>query len=440
MPKPPTYAPGAPVIGATMTFLAKPLDYFVDGYRAHGSVYRTMFAGTTSTVLAGVDANKAVLDNPTKWSVGEPLRVFREQFSDRYLTQLDGEAHKEKRRRMTPGFRMRALVGEAETMVEGATEVLHHAAQEPTADLRELCARLVASTQTRAMLGIDFPQAIHDEVIKLEHQLLMGGALGPLRHLFYANPAYRRRKARLRAKLDAIATERAMGCPVDHGSGATDDDEDAGVVTRMIVCDESISPRERAEDLLMMLLAGSETTTNVLLWTLLLLQSQPEWCAQLDTELAGWSAASFGKPEDWPRLQATVVETERFRPPIPLLSKRAEEDVDVCGTTIPEGTVVLTAISVPHFLDEVYPDAQTYNPARFASGELPPPAKLTTFGGGPHLCLGMNLARLQEMLLVSLIRTQWDIAIDGPVDLTPKFRSVVTPAARSIPARVTARP
>lgn len=435
MGNPPKYAPGMPVVGPTLKFLATPLDYFVAGYREAGPVFRTVFGGMPTTVLAGVDANKAVLDNPTAWSVGKPLRVFREQFSDRYLTQLDGDAHKEKRRRMTPGFRMRGLVGEAESMATGAQEVLHAASKQDTTDLRALCARLIAVTQTRAMLGVDFPHEIHDEVVKLEHHLLMGGAFGPLRHVWYAHPGYRKRKARLRSYLDEIATQRAMGCPVDHTAG---DDEDAGMVTRMVVCDESISPAERAEDLLMLLLAGSETTTNVLLWMLLLVAGKEGWLERLDAEVVSWTPSTFGKPEDWPLLQATVIETERLRPPIPLLMKQATVDIDVAGHTLPAGTVALQALTVPHFLDEVYPDAHTYNPARFASGELPTPAELTTFGGGPHLCLGMNLARLQEMLLLAMIRQGWSITPTTPIDLTPKFRSVVTPASKDIRARVAA--
>ena len=90
-------------------------------------------------------------------------------------------------------------------------------------------------------------------------------------------------------------------------------------------------------------------------------------------------------------------------------------------------------------LDEVYPDAASYIPARFASGELPSPDRLATFGGGPHLCLGMNLARVQAMLVLAVVQTEFEITPAGPVDMTPRFRSVVTPTSKTIPVRVATR-
>ena len=114
--RPPLYAPGLPGLGPARAFFRDPLGFHVDAYRRCGAIYRIRLFGRTTLVLAGIEANRFVWENDSLWDFGASGAIFRENFGPTYLTQLDGEAHAKKRRRMQSGFRPQALLALAPAM------------------------------------------------------------------------------------------------------------------------------------------------------------------------------------------------------------------------------------------------------------------------------------------------------------------------------------
>jgi len=169
--------------------------------------------------------------------------------------------------------------------------------------------------------------------------------------------------------------------------------------------------------LLLILPAGVETTYRASGNLLLALLTQP---ALLD-----------GLRADRGLLHAAFEEALRWEPPITTVVRRAVRECELGGVTIPAGTNVSVSVAAANRDPTRYPDPDRFDPTRKHIAHL-------TFGGGPHLCLGMHLARMEatvaiEALLDRLPDLRLDPSVAPPHVVGMAFRS---PAA--LPVEFTA--
>ena len=91
-----------------------------------------------------------------------------------------------------------------------------------------------------------------------------------------------------------------------------------------------------------------------------------------------------------------IEEGLRWEPPILFLIRNAIRDTEVCGTTIPKGAIVNVCIGAAN-RDEAWYD----DPDRF--DVLRRPRQHVTFGWGPHMCIGMHLARMETTVALNAV-------------------------------------
>jgi len=145
-----------------------------------------------------------------------------------------------------------------------------------------------------------------------------------------------------------------------------------------------------------LLVGGHDTTASQIGCTLLTLLSQPNAMAELRS-----------KPS---LLAALVSETIRFEPSIAGAPRTVFEPIEVCGALRPAGAVVMCSFLTANRDPDVWQDADSFVPQRFANPSAP---RLLSFGGGPHYCLGAALAR---MTLEEVVRGVTDLAPTLSVD------------------------
>jgi cytochrome P450 len=91
-----------------------------------------------------------------------------------------------------------------------------------------------------------------------------------------------------------------------------------------------------------------------------------------------------------------VEEGIRWEPPLLMISRTATRDTEVCGVAIPAGATVITSLGAAN-----HDEARWDDPERFDIHR--PRRPHIGFAHGPHLCLGLHLARMETVVAVNLL-------------------------------------
>ena len=146
-------------------------------------------------------------------------------------------------------------------------------------------------------------------------------------------------------------------------------------LSNALVDGEPLTEREQGTFFLLLRIAGNETTRHALAQGLLVLAQHPDALPQLRAD---------------PSLIDTATE-EVLRWTCPQLHFRRTATVDTVlgGVRIAAGEKVVTWYAAANFDPAVFPDPHVFDIARS------PNRHVTFGGGGPHLCLGQWMARLE---------------------------------------------
>ncbi|MCD4526005.1 cytochrome P450 [Nocardioides sp. cx-173] len=185
---------------------------------------------------------------------------------------------------------------------------------------------------------------------------------------------------------------------------------------------DRLSDDEIIAFLFLMVVAGNETTTKLLGHALFHLARHPD---QLDRVFADPDSELVG---------AWIEETLRFDTSSQLLARHLLQDVALHDKVAPEGAKLVLAIGSANRDERVFRRPDDYDLDR-PQEEL---ARLVSFGGGRHFCLGANLARLEaQVALRSLVRRvrRVEVAHDDCV----RVHSVSVRGFASVPVRMEVR-
>jgi cytochrome P450 len=174
------------------------------------------------------------------------------------------------------------------------------------------------------------------------------------------------------------------------------------------------------------LLAGHETTANAMAWTLELFGRHPEIEARVRAELASvldGRAPSHDDVPNLPLLRACVAEAMRLYPPAWLIGRRAIEDVELHGYTIPKRHIVFASPFVTHRNPKYYSDPERFDPDRWLRAHPTERFAYFPFGGGNRLCIGESFAWFEStMVLATLLQgARFEPLDDAPIPLAPSI-------------------
>jgi cytochrome P450 len=174
--------------------------------------------------------------------------------------------------------------------------------------------------------------------------------------------------------------------------------------------------------LFLMVVAGNETTTKLLGHALFHLTRHPDQLAEV-----------FGGPDE-ELVVSWIEETLRFDTSSQLLARYLLRDVELHGRVAPRGSKLLLCLGSANRDERVFSRPDEYDIHRDPD-EL---AKLLSFGGGRHFCLGANLARLEaRVALTTLVQRVRSVEVDH--DRCVRVHSLNVRGFASVPARVEVR-
>ena len=349
----------------------------------------------------------------------------------RSLLLLEGEEHLARRRLMLPPFhgeRMRsyeATVGEIVTAEIDSWE-----------------------------LGRQFPIHARMQAVTLEVILraVFGVAAGPrldvlralLRDLLAATGSTRVQLRTLFARrtgIDPLAEIRARVTQVDAALFAEiaehrlrPDLEERDDILSMLMAAEfedgsRMDDGELRDQLMTLLLAGHETTATALAWTFDLLLRHPAALGRLRTSLEAGEEAY---------LKATIAESLRLRPVVPLAGRRLAEDLVTDKLELPVGTDVTAAIWLTHTNPDLYPEPFAFRPERFLEA-APETYAWIPFGGGVRRCLGAAFAEFEMRIVLREVLTRCELRKADPRPEKTGRRNITFSPRAGTPVVVEAR-
>lgn len=405
---------------ANPLYFSEPTTAFLVAYHKHGPIWRTRLFNAERVAMGGLEANRFIWGNNDLWDYRETNKIFREQFSDRYLNQLDGEEYTKKRRRTNMGFKPSMLMSHTPAMSEVLLKEIDKLNGERT-ELRLFCMRIMIAMTSQALLQEELPEGMDETMAISNKEMLRASSLGWKRWLWYWNPGKRKRRRIIFDFLGSVIDRRTK-------EGAGKDDTLSMILAAHPDSEPPIPRGELIHDLSQLMMGGSTTTSMLIMWTLLHIYNQSSWRASVLDELKYWDPAGFTTIDPYPRLRASVLETERRRPGVPAFNRVAAQDFEFGGYKVKAGSDVLHVHTITHFLEDFYDDPMTWDPRRFLDNpDLPQRDTHGTYGGGSHKCVGQPLARIIPPLAIANILTHYNVEFEQTPSMEEKYDSVVAP-------------
>jgi cytochrome P450 len=205
---------------------------------------------------------------------------------------------------------------------------------------------------------------------------------------------------------DSIRRRRARGAEdqdlLDRLIGARDDDG------------HGFSDEEIRDQLTVLFFGGYETTQWALAWALAFLAEVPAVRLRLLDEIDTLNGR-LPTADDLGTLEyarATVSEALRHQGTL-VLPRQLETDDTFAGYTIPAGTLVGASTMVIHHRPDLWDEPQQFRPERFLEldGNAQHRYLMLSFGGGPRVCLGINLAYFEAQLTLALFLSRYEYAL-----------------------------
>ncbi|MGV0816219.1 cytochrome P450 [Mycolicibacterium boenickei] len=384
--------------------------------RRYGDVFTMRIAamGTMVYLADPADIKVVFAGDPTIFHAGEANSVLGSLLGSSSVLVIDEDEHRERRRQMVPAFHRDAVARQIEVMTQIAAANVAGWPVGTTFPVAPKMAAITLEVILRTVIGASDPARLA-ALRSVMPRLL---SVGPWETLALASPALQRRRPWRTLQRNVEEADRLLYAEI------ADRRADPDVATRtdvlaMLVrsADEggrTMTDRELRDQLMTLLVAGHETTATGLSWALERLTRHP---AALDKAV---QAARGGDDE---YLDAVVKETLRVRPVVFDVGRVLKQPVELAGYRLPAGVMVAPGIGLVHERDDVYPDADRFDPDRMLGATLGPTTWFP-FGGGNRRCLGATFAMVEMRVVLREILRRVDLFTTTAADERQRVKHV----------------
>jgi cytochrome P450 len=353
--------------------------------------------------------------DPEVMRAGSVNAVLRPILGDSSVLLLDGNEHLRQRKLLLPPFHGESLRRYGATMQE-ITERVSAALRpgEPIV-LRPLMQQITLEIILRVVFGFREGPALDDMRSTLGRLLSIADAgysaialLPMLQRDIPGTPWHRFLRDRKQA--DALIHQQIQNRRSALDRGEQHDDVLDLLLMARDEAGKPLEPVELRDELVTLLVAGHETTATALCWTFERILSDDRVHARVRNELGRLQNGKhavvdpFGKLD---YLDATIKESLRSRPILPVVGRRIPKPLRIAGYDIPSGSVLAPCVYLTHHDPEIYPEPDSFRPERFFD-KRPDPYGWFPFGGGSRRCLGMAFALFEMKLVLANLFSRFD--------------------------------
>jgi cytochrome P450 len=437
-----------------------PLQFFEDLQTGSEPIARMRIAGTKAFYLREPDLIREMLVTLVpNFHKSRGLERAKALLGEGLLTSED-ELHRQQRKLIQPVFHHGNLKDIAVIMRERARQRAESWRAGQTLNLNQEMHALTLTIVGEALFGTEVGERT-GRVSQLMETVMETFFLfmSPLASLFefFGHPKLKR-AAKARRELSAI-----VQTMIDERRKTNQTRKD--LLTLLFAAQDpetglGMSDEQLRDEVMTLFLAGHETTANALAWTIYLLTQHPDVAQRLAAEVrpvgmrsrlrepapamemdkgpssVGQACASpaddleseLGTKDD-DLLSRVIRESLRLYPPVWAVGRRATQDLQIGGTEVPKGAIVLACQWALHRSDRYFSNPIQFDPDRWMSDDQRalPKYAFFPFGGGPRSCIGEGFAWMELRIVLTEILRRWRFEIVPGQTVKPKASITLRP-------------
>ncbi len=411
------------MLGAMRRIGADPLAFLAEQWREHGDVVQFPIPAPPTYLVNHPRDVREVL-------VSRSRDVTKDTIQYRALSRITGQGlltsdnpvWRDHRRVLQPAFHPDTLPRVAGHTAQAAVRLLGRLAAVGEAGLVDIDAEIMTlalEVVGESLFGHELGPVAHEladaTLTALEEVVAM--ARMPLRAArWIPTPGNRRMAGALRSLDDAVAAILAQRR--GRGSRGAPD-----MLDRLL--DSHLNQREIRDEIVTFLVAGHETVASALTWAVVLLGAHPHVAdhvaAEADHVLGDHPFT--GDEVDVAVLaglrtsRAVVDEAMRLYPPAWLITRSTTEDLELDGSHVPAGSLVIVSPWIVHRHPSAWEDPHDFRPDRFLTDPTAqtrqPRGAFIPFGEGPRMCIGRDFAYAEAVLSLAVICRSYRLEPSG---------------------------
>lgn len=441
---------GWPLLGETIGYL-KPYEattigkFMEEHISKYGKIYKSNLFGEPTIVSADAGLNRFILQNEGRLFECSYPRSIGGILGKWSMLVLVGDMHRDMRiisLNFLSNARLRThllLEVEKHTLL-----VLGSWKQNSVICAQDEAKKFTFNLMAKHIMSLD-PGKPETEQLKKEYITFMKGVVSA--PLNFPGTAYRKALQSRSTILQFI--ERRMEERIKNECIVEDD------LLGWVLKNSSLSKEQILDLVLSLLFAGHETSSVSIALAIYFLQRCPKAVQELreeHEEIAKVKKESQQMELNWDDYkkmeftQCVVSETLRLGNVVRFLHRKALRDVRYKGYDIPCGWKVLPVIAAVHLDPSLFDQPQHFNPWRWqdSRGSYATGSSTTTsnnnfmpFGGGPRLCAGSELAKLEMAVFLHhlVLSYHWELA-----DADEAFAFPFVDFPKGLPIRVQHKP
>ena len=431
-------APGRlPIAGHILQWRADPVKLLTDAAR-QGDLVQLALPGRTFFLTHPKYVKHVLQDNHQNYCKGWVFNRIKPYWGESLLT-ADGDTWRQQRRRVQPSFKREHTVDFAPIVTARTAEML--ARWETVAasgqalplynEMTELALVIIGDILFGVDLWSDAAEMARSAQSALGVLKKRVAALAPL-PLWVPTGDNRRFNGAMRLLNDRIAE-------IVKRKRATADGGGSFLAMLMSARDAetgaAMSDRQLHEEILGMMQQGHDTVGESLAWTWYLLSLHPEIERRLHQEIAEVVGDRVPVVADLPRLpyaHRILQEALRVYPPVWVIPRDAIKDDEIGGHRIPAGSTILLSPYITHRHPACWENPEAFDPERFLPERTAARPRLAyfPFGGGPRLCMGVDMAMMEMTLIMVMVAQRHRLhlesghreELDCVLDMIPRHR------------------
>lgn len=309
------------------------------------------------------------------------------------MLNMDPPEHAKLRKLVNRGFTPRRIRELRDVLARRATTIVDEVIEQGRCDMVEAVAAELPLQAIAEFLGV--PQEDRHLVFKWSNTLI--GSDDPEYVQSEKDEAGQAAETQ-EAAMELYAYAQALAA--DRRANPRDD-----IVSDLIhaeVDGDSLTDDDFNAFFLLLAVAGNETTRNAISHSLLALAENPDERAWLREDPGRWDTA--------------LDEFLRWSTPVMHFRRTATKDTELGGQKIAEGDRVVIWHISGNRDEAVFDEPYRFDLGRTPNEHLGAASQIAFGGGGPHFCLGANLAKAEmRVMLGEVVDRLGDFEVDGPV-------------------------